>query len=91
MKSWFEAWIEALRLLQLAWVAAFSLLIPLLVGIWLDRRYDCTPWLTLAGMIVGTMAAVHAVVREVSRSYRLSAGNKHKNDRKEDETECQST
>jgi len=86
VKSWFEAWIEALRLLQLGWVAAFSLLIPLLVGIWLDRRYNCAPWFTLAGMIVGVIMAVHAVVREVSRSYRPSADNKRKNGRKEDRT-----
>lgn len=81
-----RAWIEAFRLLQLGWVAAFSLLIPLIGGIWLDRRYDCAPWLTLVGMIVGVMAAVYAVVREVSRSYRLTDSSKRKNGRKEDRT-----
>jgi len=37
-------------------------------------------------MIVGVIMAVHAVVREVSRSYRPSADNKRKNGRKEDRT-----
>lgn len=81
-----KAWIEAFRLLQLGWVAAFSLLIPLIAGMWLDRRYDCAPWLTLVGMILGVMTAVYAVVREVSRSYPMIAHEKPKNGRKEDQT-----
>ncbi len=81
-----RAWLEAFRALHLVWVAAFSLLIPLLGGIWLDRRYESAPCLTIVGMVLGVTVAVYTVVREVSRSYCVASHKKLKNGRKEDQT-----
>lgn len=55
--------------LQLGWVVAFSLLGPLCIGIWLDKRYDTAPLFILVGMVFGTLAATVGVARMVSRMF----------------------
>lgn len=35
---------------------AASMVIPLLLGIWLDNRYDTTPWGVLGGVFLGMAA-----------------------------------
>jgi len=65
MKKW-EALSEGL---QLSWVLLFSLLIPLLGGIWLDKRLDTTPLFILIGMALGILAATVGVARLVMRTY----------------------
>jgi ATP synthase protein I len=34
-----------------------AILLGLAAGVWLDRRLDTSPWLTLAGLVVGVAAA----------------------------------
>jgi F0F1-type ATP synthase assembly protein I len=65
MKRW-EALSEGL---QLSWVLLFSLLIPLLAGIWLDKRLDTTPLFILIGMALGILAATVGVARMVMRTF----------------------
>ncbi|MBN1136979.1 MAG: AtpZ/AtpI family protein [Anaerolineae bacterium] len=65
MKKW-EALSEGL---QLSWVLLFSLLIPLLAGIWLDKRLDTAPLFILIGMILGILAATVGVARMVVRTF----------------------
>jgi F0F1-type ATP synthase assembly protein I len=65
MKKW-EALSEGL---QLSWVLLFSLLIPLLVGIWLDKKLDTTPLFILIGMALGILAATVGVARLVMRTF----------------------
>ena len=54
-------------LLQLGWVVAFSTLIPLGIGLLLDRRFGTAPWLTLicalVGIVAGTVGTVRIAVR----------------------------
>ncbi|MCC7352649.1 MAG: AtpZ/AtpI family protein [Anaerolineae bacterium] len=56
--------------LELAWVVALSILIPLGIGLWLDRRFDSAPWLTLVGMVVGVVASTVNVLRQMSAIFR---------------------
>ena len=65
MKQW-----EALSAgIQLSGVLLFSLLIPLLVGIWLDKRLDTTPLFILIGMGLGVLSATVGVARMVIRTF----------------------
>jgi len=65
MKKW-EAVGEAM---QLSWVMLFSLLIPLLAGIWLDSKLGTKPWLTLIGIFLGIGAATVGVARMAIRMF----------------------
>jgi F0F1-type ATP synthase assembly protein I len=47
----------------------FSLLIPLLVGIWLDKKWDTEPFMILVGSFVGILAATVGVARMVLRTF----------------------
>jgi len=52
---------------QLGWVVAFSLLIPLAAGLWLDKRFQTMPLFTLVGMLIGILAATVGTVRIAQR------------------------
>ena len=65
MKKW-EALGEGL---QLSWALLFSLLIPLLAGIWLDKKLDTAPLFILIGMILGILTATVGVARMVIRTF----------------------
>lgn len=55
---------------QLGWVVALSLLIPLAVGLWLDRRMGTMPLFLIIGMLVGTLSATVGTVRMAMRMMR---------------------
>lgn len=66
---------EALSLaLNLGWTMFFSLVIPLLVGVWLDRKLGTLPLFTLIGAMLGVLAATVGVARMAIRSFRAAAG-----------------
>lgn len=55
--------------MNLGWTMLFSLLIPLLGGIWLDRKLDTMPLFTLLGAGLGILAATLGVARIALRSF----------------------
>jgi F0F1-type ATP synthase assembly protein I len=55
-------------LLQLGWVVAFAVLIPLGLGLWLDRRLSTSPFFIFIGAIVGILASTVGVVRVTTRA-----------------------
>lgn len=55
-------------LLQLGWVLAFSTLVPLGLGILLDRRFDTAPLFILIGALVGIIAGTVGTVRTATRA-----------------------
>ncbi len=56
-------WASLAEALQLGWSVAFSVLLPLLGGIFLDRWLGTGPWLTLLGVFLGLGAATVTVIR----------------------------
>lgn len=54
--------------LQMGWVVATSILIPLGIGIWLDRRFGTAPLFILIGALVGILASTIGAVRIASRT-----------------------
>lgn len=55
--------------LNMGWTMLFSLVLPLLVGIWLDKRFDSSPFFVLAGAFLGILAATVGVARMVLRTF----------------------
>ena len=45
-----------------------SVVVGLLVGSWLDRRFDKAPWLTIIGGVYGVAAAARALYRAARRA-----------------------
>lgn len=65
---------EALGLaINLSWTMLFSLLIPLLPGIWLDKKLGTTPLFTLIGATLGILAATLGVARMTLRTFSVAA------------------
>ncbi|MFC2036720.1 AtpZ/AtpI family protein [Chloroflexota bacterium] len=74
---------EALsQALNLSWTMLFSLLIPLLAGIWLDKQLGTVPLFILIGAILGTLAATVGVARITIRTFAQAAG--HDSEQKEE-------
>jgi F0F1-type ATP synthase assembly protein I len=66
---------EALSLaLNMSWTMLFSLLIPLLVGIWIDKRLGTMPLFTLIGAVLGIFAATVGVARMTLRTFSRAVG-----------------
>jgi F0F1-type ATP synthase assembly protein I len=60
--------IRSSPLLQMGWVVAFSVLIPLGAGLLLDRRFGTAPLFSLVGALLGIIASTVGAVRVASRA-----------------------
>ncbi len=56
----------ALRLLGLGWYVAACIVVGVLVGIFLDQRFNTNPIFTLLGVLLGTFAAFYGLYKMVS-------------------------
>ncbi len=65
-------------LLQLGWMVATAMLVPLGLGIWLDRRYSTAPLFILIGALVGILASTIGVMRFATRMIEATAQMKRK-------------
>ena len=54
---------------NLSWTMLFSLLLPLLGGIWLDNKLDTAPLFILIGATLGILAATVGVARMALRTF----------------------
>lgn len=50
---------------------ALSIFIGLFAGIYLDRRFDTSPWLTLVGLAMGIAAGFRNIGLAIKKSRRL--------------------
>ncbi len=75
-------------LFQLSWAIASSVLVPLLLGIFLDRAFSTSPLFLLVGVAFGIVAGTVGTVRIAGRAVE-EIGNRgmadvHNAQRKED-------
>jgi Putative F0F1-ATPase subunit Ca2+/Mg2+ transporter len=49
-------------ILQMGWMVALALFLPLGLGLWLDRRLDAAPLFVLGGALAGILAATVSAV-----------------------------
>ena len=54
---------------NLSWTMLFSLLLPLLGGIWLDQKLNTAPLFILIGATLGILAATVGVARMALRTF----------------------
>ncbi len=66
--------------MNLGWTMLFSLLIPLLAGIWLDKKLNTAPLFILVGAVLGILAATVGVARATMRTFRSVAGDETSQD-----------
>lgn len=77
---------EALSMaMNLSWTMLFSLLLPLLAGLWLDKKLGTSPLFLLVGVGLGTLAATVGVARMVLRMFSAAAAP----DQDQQETEAE--
>ncbi|WP_171469344.1 AtpZ/AtpI family protein [Frigoriglobus tundricola] len=62
------------RVLSLAGTAVAELVVPVLLGAWIDRRYGSAPWGLLVGAVVGFVGGVAHLMVVASRSSSSNGG-----------------
>jgi F0F1-type ATP synthase assembly protein I len=67
-----KKWGAASLAMQYSWTLLFSLLLPLLAGIWLDKRLNTIPLFILIGAALGILAATLGVARMAVRDFSRS-------------------
>lgn len=68
-EAWNLAW-------TLSWTTLFSLIVPLLGGIWLDKQLGTTPLFILLGALLGILAATVGVARMAIRTFAATVPEK---------------
>jgi F0F1-type ATP synthase assembly protein I len=58
--------------MNMSWTLLFSLLIPLLAGIWLDKKLGTIPLFILIGAVLGILAATVGVARIALRTFSVA-------------------
>lgn len=53
----------AWRLVGIGWFVAVSIVGLMLFGLWLDKKLNTVPWLSLTGATLGTFVAMYGVYR----------------------------
>ncbi len=56
-------WQAALRLIGVGWYVAGAILLGVLVGLWLDNKFNTEPLFVVAGLILGFIVAGYGVYR----------------------------
>ena len=70
-------------LLTASWQLVASILLPTLIGWWLDGKFGTRPWLMLAGAIVGIAVGLFGFIRTALASGRASGGPSSRRDRQQ--------
>ncbi len=65
-------WASAFRFLGFGWAVVVAIVLPLIGGVWLDRRLHTTPLFTLLGVAVGLAAAARTIYQMVKLARPLS-------------------
>lgn len=64
--------------MQLGVLMVSAILLSLAAGLWIDGQFGTSPWATLAGMLVGTLAGFLGVYRLISRVFEEIGRDKQK-------------
>jgi len=50
---------------------ALAIFIGLGIGVWLDRKFDTSPWLTLIFLVIGIIAGFRNIALVIKRARKL--------------------
>ncbi len=59
-----ERWVWALRFIGVGWYVALCIVLGAFLGLWLDHKLHTTPWLAIAGIVVGTFVDIERATYE---------------------------
>lgn len=72
MKRETRRWLRELAYFSsLGFQVALSIFIGLFAGVYLDRRFDTVPWLTLVGLLMGIAAGFRNIGLAIKKSRKL--------------------
>ena len=60
-----KRWEAALRLTGVGWYIGGCIVLGVLAGLWLDKKFNTTPILVIVGLILGVLAAFYGVYRMI--------------------------
>ncbi len=75
MRGWSDPVLGFGLIVHLTILVVVSTLVPLFLGIWLDRQFHTSPLITLGMTGIGIMAGVAGVYRQISRVYKHYGGD----------------
>jgi F0F1-type ATP synthase assembly protein I len=79
-----ESWTSALRILgNLSVWIAFPVLIGVVIGKWLDRRYGTEPWLFLGTIGVAFLISMYGLAVNALKEYKRVEREYNKNNKKD--------
>lgn len=62
---------------------AAVMVVPLLLGVWLDKKFDSSPWLTSIGALIGVVSIFAMIVKIAIIANQKTASEKRKKREKE--------
>jgi F0F1-type ATP synthase assembly protein I len=63
-------------LIGVGWYVAISIILGVAVGLWLDKKFGTTPYLALAGVIVGSFLAFFGLYKMLLPGLKQKNGDK---------------
>ena len=76
MRDWRDGVNATQLFFQLSALLLTAILVPLLLGIWLDRTMGTAPYSTLCLSVLGVLGGTAAIYRVVNRAYKRIGGRK---------------
>jgi F0F1-type ATP synthase assembly protein I len=73
-----DRWRAALRLVGIGWYIAGCIVLGIVAGLWLDGKFNSTPWFTLVGLGAGLAAALLGVYHMLGPVMKKKGGTKEK-------------
>lgn len=73
-----QGWVWALRFVGLGWFVAIMIVLGALVGRWLDRKWETSPWLLLTGILAGSFLAFYGLYQMLAPAMKMKGKDKGK-------------
>ncbi len=68
---------------------AAAVVVFTLVGLWIDRSYDCRPWGVLIGAVLGLVGGMYNLIRESLAAMKMAERDAKESESRRDDPEKQ--
>ncbi len=77
-----SGWRLAMQMVGLGWYVAVCIVIGLLAGLWLDRKFETSPVFLLVGTLLGVVTAFYGMYKLMAPFLQDSSQNRPNGERK---------